>query len=128
MDKGPEVSAGSEVDCGTDGSCPASSRVWCSGVHPGGEIVDDRLRQATAWWHFAGFVSEGLQEQTFAVVAGNNYGTGVASAADTFGGVEEETTFDDFGISGMAFVAVLHEYRANASLEEFRGCGVIAVS
>ena len=91
-------------------------------LYPGDEIVHLFFRKRALFfgWHLEVFIRipDGSDDETLLRIAGNNGGSGISPFHPAFTEIEEQATFNLFGLSAVAFIAPLDQHRADVILEK----------
>src|SRR5204862_321099 len=82
------------------------------------EVGDDPVGELAIGRHLHILVAQGLHEEALGRVAGDDRRPAVAALLEALGAVEEQSALDPLRLPGVALVAVLHEDRPDALLEE----------
>jgi hypothetical protein len=98
----------------------ALARIRSAHVDPFDEVGDDLLRQLGRLRRHLrrSVVLERLDEQALLRLTCHQHGPGVAALEHAFLAVEIEARLEFLGLRGMAFVAILTEYRADFAFEK----------
>ena len=111
--KGPVFSGGVPIDGLQFRRTHFLPGIGCAAANPFLEVCDDGRGKLSVRGHLVTFVSQGLNQQTFVGLFRNKPGAAVSTPHQCSAAVKQQSTTNDTGIGGVAFIAVLNQHRTD---------------